>query len=187
MNGEWIGPFESEEDCRRSQQDATVPATGCVFWPAPTGVPDDPRGAGYYYKVYPGAVASDDVGLGDDSTLRTHLETVGERFDVLPELLESSNRILDEHGFEEIKAKIEAIGEQEGGNPPDDLEKELYKLWEKIERLRRGEDFERKFPWRRQISLDLLISILVELLDILRKLYGRSVPPRGGPGGGPRT
>ena len=35
---------------------------------------------------------------------------------------------------------------------------------------------ERDPPWRRQIRLSLLVSILSEILDILRTLYGRSVP-----------
>lgn len=184
MAGEWIGPFETEEDCRRSQKDATVPKTGCFY--SSTGPPDDPRGKGFYYKVYPAAAAAADAaadaGGEADVALRGRLEAVGERFDVLPELLQSSNRILDEHGFDQIKKKIAAIAEQEGSHAPDDLREELDRLWKKIARLRQGKDFERKFPWRRQISLDLLISILVELLDILRKLYGRTVPRPGGDG-----
>lgn len=163
-----IGPFKSFEDCERSQKSATVPTSGCYA-----------VGTAFFYNVYPSSSGTG-AGGGDDDSLRARLEEVGRRFDVLPDLLASSNRILDEHDLAGISETLDGIREQEGKRPPDDLYEELKKLAKKLERLRSGEVFERKFPWRRQISLDHLISILVEILDVLRKLYGRSVP-RGGP------
>jgi len=164
--GHKIGPFATKGQCVESQQAATVPTSGWFK-----------EGDSYYYYTYPSSSASAD---DEDSSLREQLEAVGRRFDVLPDLLESSNRVLDEHDLGGISKRLDGIRKREGKKPPDDLYEELKKLAEKLERLRTEKVYERKLPWRRQISLAHLISILVEILDILRKLYERSVP-RGGP------
>jgi hypothetical protein len=123
------------------------------------------------------AAMIDEVGDYDDLyTLRERLEAVAARFDTFPELEQTLNELTAEYDLDTVRKGIDAISHAEH-RPPDDLAEELRKLTAKIERLLNPgpDDFERKLPWRRQIQLSLLVSILSEILDILRKLYGRSV------------
>ena len=114
--------------------------------------------------------------------LRRSIVEVGRAYDTEARLRKSVSRTFSLHDFAAITRAIESIrrGERQ---PPDDLGEELRRLAEKLDRVRRakpGDDgpLERKVPWRYQISLDLLISILIEILDILKKLYRRTSGPR---------
>ena len=89
--------------------------------------------------------------------------------------------VLEEHDLDGIAAKIDRIRDQEDPTTvPDDLYEELKRLEEKIRRAGDESTYEYKLPTRVQITIPDLWSIFVELLDILRKLYGRSLPRNPG-------
>lgn len=128
---------------------------------------------------------------GDDErrqdVLLRDLSALSERKGVLPDLLPRVRRVLDDHGFERIAGEIRQLHETEV-DPPDDLLLELRRLAEKIRRAQDADTYEYKLPTRVQIRIEDLVSILVEILDILKKLARRSMEdlaevPREGFGG----
>ncbi|MFQ5528406.1 MAG: hypothetical protein ACE5GX_19405 [Thermoanaerobaculia bacterium] len=108
--------------------------------------------------------------------MRRRLIALSEEFDEFPQQLERIQAVTKDHDLERICKRIDRARESEGEKAPDDLGEELHKLQRKLQRLERGDDetYEYKFPTRKQIPLEFLISILIEILDILRKLYERS-------------
>jgi hypothetical protein len=120
--------------------------------------------------------------------LKRQLTEVAEAYDEMPQLQRVLAELSEQYDLGAIATRVKETRQREP-NPPDDLAEELEELFNKIVRLgnKRPEPgvYERKYPWRYQISLKLLISILIEILEILQKLYGRSIQtpaPRPGKG-----
>jgi hypothetical protein len=112
--------------------------------------------------------------------LRRQLLAVAEAYDQTPQQVRAIARVGRQYNLRNFDARVRDAKRLER-RPPDDLYDELQKLKYKIRRLMQpdAEDLERKVPWRRQIKLDVIVSILLEILDILAKLYRRSAgrPP----------
>lgn len=105
------------------------------------------------------------------------LNALSETRGILPDLLPKVRQVLADHDFERVAGEINDLGGRES-NPPDDLVEELRKLAEKIRRAQDESTYEYKLPTRVQIRIPELVSILVEILDILKKLSRRSIEVR---------
>lgn len=110
--------------------------------------------------------------------LRDDIVALSEQLTNIGDVLKGSRRVLADHDLDGIGLKIDSIRELEP-QPRDDIYEELKKLERKLRRLQDKDSYEKKLPWRHQINVDDLVSVLVEILDILRKLYRRSTPPEG--------
>jgi hypothetical protein len=111
--------------------------------------------------------------------LRDDIVAVSDQNSNITEVVRGARRVLHDHDIDGIGAKIDQTREREP-RPPDDLYEELKRLEKKLRGLMNEDAYERKLIWRHQISLADLTSILVEILSILRKLYGRTLPqPQG--------
>jgi hypothetical protein len=110
--------------------------------------------------------------------LRRQLLAVAVAFDQTPQQTRAIARVGRQHNLKMFDARVREAKRRER-RPPDDLYDELIRLKDKIRRLMQPapDDLERKVVWRRQIKLDVLVSILLEILDILAKLYRRSAEP----------
>jgi hypothetical protein len=102
---------------------------------------------------------------------------------VLPDLLPRVRQVLADHDFDRVLKEIRDLGASEVA-PPDDLFDELRRLAEKLRSAQDESTYEYKLPTRVQIKIPDLVSILVEILDILKKLARRSMstPAAGGAG-----
>ena len=124
--------------------------------------------------------------------LRNDLFALSERYSVLNEVVANVRAVIAEHGYLASVDPDSGSGgkpEAEELKPPKpqphrghqfgddaDFDYEIKKLLEKLDRLRRpneDQDYEHKFPWNVQVDIGLLISILIELLDLIRKLMER--------------
>jgi hypothetical protein len=111
--------------------------------------------------------------------LRDDIVAVSDQNSNITDVVRGARRVLHDHDIDGIGAKIDQTREREP-RPPDDLYEELKRLEKKLRGLMNEDAYERKLVWRHQISLADLTSILVEILSILRKLYGRTLPqPQG--------
>ena len=124
--------------------------------------------------------------------LRADLFALSDRYSELNETVANVRAVIAEHGYrvsvdpdygsggspeaEELRPpKPEPHGGEQFGDDAD-FESEIRRIMEKLQRLRRPEDeddYEFKFAWRVQINVGLLISIILELLDLIRKLLER--------------
>ncbi len=117
-----------------------------------------------------------DVGADErrQSALLRDLNALSDTRGILPDLLPKIRQVLADHEFDRVAAEIRELGAGEL-NPPDDLFDELRKLAEKIRHAQDDDTYEYKLPTRVQIKIPDLVSILVEILEILKKLARRSI------------
>lgn len=117
-----------------------------------------------------------DAGADDrrQAALLRDLNALSETRGILPDLLPRIRQVLADHEFDRVAGEIRELGAREA-NPPDDLFDELRRLAEKIRRAQNEDTYEYKLPTRVQIKIPDLVSILVEILDILKKLSRRSI------------
>lgn len=101
----------------------------------------------------------------------------------LSEVVADARRAFAEHGFEHIRDEIRGLRGLESRPGDDTLSLELERLAAKLAQLLTRGAYEYKSPKRVQIDVGLLGLILLEILDILKKL-GRETLQRARPGGG---
>lgn len=125
-----------------------------------------------------GSAGSEEARLAE---LLEDIKGISRLYGTRDQLVADIRKSFDTHEFERVAKEIGDLGRLEPPDPPDDLVYELRKLAEKLRRLQDEENLEYKFPTRLQINVKLLVDILLEILDILKKLGRRSMMPERGP------
>ena len=118
--------------------------------------------------------------------LRADLEALSIQFSARAKVIAQVRAEIAEHGFlvdkrryQEERPDVERLCPPDfgpKGPSDDDIQREIDEIMRKIERLRKpkqDEDYERKLPWHVQINVALLVSILLELLNLILKLLTR--------------
>ncbi len=120
--------------------------------------------------------------------LRTDLIALSEKYSVENEVIANVRAVIAEHGFVMVDDSNGSGSKSEARRltPPDfkpegpsdeDIQKEIDKLCEKFHKLcdpqRYGYEYEHKYPWNREIDVNMLVNILIELFKLIRKLLKR--------------
>jgi len=113
--------------------------------------------------------------------LRDDLEALSILFSARDKVIAQVRAVIAEHRYlvKEEQSDVERLCPPDfgpEGPSDDDIQRDIDKIMRKIERLRKpkqDEDYESKLPWRVQINVALLVSILLELLDLNLKLLKR--------------
>jgi hypothetical protein len=121
--------------------------------------------------------AAADQGTTRIDKLLADMKAISSTYGVLPEVLRDVRQSLDDHEFARLQQEIGELRRLEGPGPPDDLASELERLAGKIATFRNPSTFEYKTPRHVQINVVLLVSIFLEILDILKKLGRRAIAP----------
>ncbi|MGH2749416.1 MAG: hypothetical protein ACRDK3_00825 [Actinomycetota bacterium] len=102
--------------------------------------------------------------------LLVDIEQISARWGQLPEVLTDVREAYAEHGFERVRAEIRELRDLEARPGDDSLSLELDRLAAKLQLLLTRGAYEYKSPKRVQIDVVLLGRILIEILDLLKKL-----------------